>query len=186
MPYSGHLKKDWSAFSRYIDDYFFGLICLNRVTTSQSLFFTVPPCLDDSCDNSELNLDRCSCRIIGGTLDVTCGLPLTQFNDLGGDFDDETENVQDGNRKKRDNIYSDDIIYLYDDGEPKGNNFFTHRKRRSVNMQMSLENATEYCSKTILGTTAAKVCMEISGVNASTAIQSCAADLQVNCNANSY
>ena len=81
-------------------------------------------------------------------------------------------------RKKRDLVYSDDIIYLYDDEEPK-RNIPHERSRRAVNTKMSLENATEYCRNAILNTAAAKVCLEISGVNASSAIEACAADLQV-------
>ena len=157
------------------------------MTTSQSLFRTVPPCLDDTCENSELDRNRCSCGRLGGSFNVMCDLPIAQFNTINGDdFDDQTDNFQNANRKKREVIYSDDKIYLYDDGEQEGNNFFTRRKRRAVNTPMSLENATEYCTKTILSTNAAKACMEISGVNASTAIESCAADLQVRCNAYFY
>lgn len=150
--------------------------------TSESLFMTVPPCLDDSCENSELDLDRCRCVRDGGSFDVTCNLPIAQFNVINGEtFADETENVQNANRKKRDIIYSDEKIYLYDDGAAEDSVFFAHRKRRGVDMIMSLENATDYCRKSILDTKAAEVCLEISGVNASSAIQSCAADLQVGC-----
>ena len=83
--------------------------------------------------------------------------------------------------KKRDISYSDEKIYLYDDGEAEDSGFFAHRKRRGVDMIMSLENATDYCRKSILDTKAAEACLETSGVNASRAIQSCAADLQVGC-----
>lgn len=153
-----------------------------RVDPSESLFMTVPPCLDEACENSELDLDRCRCVRQGGSFDVTCGLSISQFNNIGDkNFVDETEKVENANRKKRDISYSDEKIYLYDDEEAEDSIFFIHRKRRAVDMIMSLENATEYCRKTILGTKAAEVCMEISGVNASSAIQSCAADLQVGC-----
>jgi len=143
---------------------------------------TVPPCLDDACENSELDLDRCRCVRQGGSFDVTCGLSIAQFNNIGGQgFQDNTENVENANRKKRDISYSDEKIYLYDDEEAEDGVFFAQRKRRAVAMIMSLENATDYCRKNILDTKAAEVCMEISGVNASSAIQSCAADLQVGC-----
>ena len=156
----------------------------NRVDSSESLFRTVPPCLDDACENSELELDRCRCVRDGGSFDVTCDLSIAQFNNINGEtFADETENVQNANRKKRDISYSDEKIYLYDDGEleAEASGFFAHRKRRGVDMIMSLENATDYCRKSILDTKAAEVCLETSGVNASRAIQSCAADLQVGC-----
>ena len=91
---------------------------------------------------------------------------------------DRTDTFETSNRKKRDLVYSDDIIYLYDDEEPEVS-LYQPRKKRAVNMKMSLANATDYCRKTILNTDAAKVCLELSGVNASSAIQSCAADLQV-------
>ena len=97
-------------------------------------------------------------------------------NEGNGDI---TEKVQEAKRAKRDIIYSDDIIYLYDDEEPKKRIDNNYRGRRAVNTKMSLENATEYCRKAILNTAAAKVCLEISGVNASNAIEACAADLQV-------
>ncbi|XP_020613167.1 sushi, nidogen and EGF-like domain-containing protein 1 [Orbicella faveolata] len=45
-----------------------------RVDPPKSLFRTVPPCLDDSCDNSELDLDRCRCVRQGGSFDVTCDI----------------------------------------------------------------------------------------------------------------
>ena len=92
--------------------------------------------------------------------------------------DDITEVVEQTGRKKRDLVYSDDIIYLYDDEEPK-KNIPHERSRRTVNTKMSLENATEYCRNAILNKAAAKVCLEISEVNASNAIKACAADLQV-------
>lgn len=101
-----------------------------------------------------------------------------QFNSVGGGGNDITGEVEENTRKKRDLVYSDDIIYLYDDEEPKIN--IPHeRSRRAVNTKMSLENATEYCRNAIMNTAAAKVCLEISGVNASNAIEACAADLQV-------
>ena len=153
---------------------------INRVDTSESLFRTVPPCLEDACEESELDLDRCRCVREGGSFDVTCDLSISQFNNIGGDnFGDETETIENGNRKKRDMSYSDDKIYLYDNEEADDSSFFTHRKRRAVDVLMSLENATDYCRKSIMGTKAAEVCMDISGVNASSAIQSCVADLQV-------
>lgn len=111
-------------------------------------------------------------------MSITCDLPLMQFNNVGGEGNDITGTVQQTGRKKRDLVYSDDIIYLYDDEEPK-RNIPHERSRRAVNTKMSLENATEYCRNAILNTAAAKVCLEISGVNASNAIEACAADLQV-------
>ena len=95
---------------------------------------------------------------------------------MGGQ--DMTAAAQGTRRKKRDLVYSDDIIYLYDDEEPK-RNIPHERSRRAVNTKMSLENATEYCRNAILNTAAAKVCLEISGVNASNTIEACAEDLQV-------
>ena len=152
------------------------------MNTAESLFRTVPPCLDDACENSELDLDRCRCVREGGSFDVTCNLSISQFNNIGDDtFNDDTENVENGNRKKREMSYSDEKIYLYDNEKAENSVSFAHRKRRAVDMIMSLKNATDYCRKTILNTKAAEVCMEISGVNASSAIRSCAADLQVGC-----
>jgi len=110
---------------------------------------------------------------------VTCDLDLMQFNGIGDSgFKDKTEDFQKSNREKRDLVYSDDIIYLYDDYEPE-ENIYLMRKKRALDSKMSLENATDYCEKTILNTAAAKVCLEVSGVDASNAIQSCAADLKV-------
>ena len=151
-----------------------------RVNKSQSLFETVPPCdAEPQCDNSELEMDRCKCTKDGGAMSIECNLTLAERNSInGGGFKAVTNNVQKSNRKKRDLIYSDDIIYLYDDHEPEGDIHLT-RMKRSANTKMSLENATAYCRKTLLNTAAAKVCLEISGVNASSAIHSCAADLLV-------
>ena len=117
-------------------------------------------------------------------MSITCGLPLVQFRNTNGQLEkdgneDITERVQRAGRAKRDIIYSDDTIYLYDDEEPKKIIYKNYRGRRAVNTKMSLENATEYCRNAILNTATAKVCLEISGVNASNAIESCAADLQV-------
>ena len=117
-------------------------------------------------------------------MSIKCGLPLMQFRNANGRLEKEgnediTGRVQEAKRAKRDIIYSDDIIYLYDDEEPKKRIYNDYRGRREVNTKMSLENATEYCRKAILNTAAAKVCLEISGVNASNAIEACAADLQV-------
>ena len=146
---------------------------------SKSLFHIVPPCVDEICRNAELNMDRCVCTKTGGAMSIRCNLELMQFNSINNHgFTDMTDEFENSNRKKRDLVYSDDIIYLYDDEEPEGN-MYQSRQKRAVNPKMSLENATEYCQKTILNTAAAKVCLEISGVNASNAIQSCAADLQV-------
>ena len=107
-----------------------------------------------------------------------------QFRNTNGKLDkngntDITKKVEGARKAKRDIIYSDDIIYLYDDEEPKKRVYNNYRGRRAVNTKMSLENATEYCRNAILNTATAKVCLEISGVNASNAIESCAADLQV-------
>lgn len=107
-----------------------------------------------------------------------------QFRNTNGKLDkngntDITKKVEGAQKVKRDIIYSDDIIYLYDDEEPKKRVYNNYRGRRAVNTKMSLENATEYCRNAILNTATAKVCLEISGVNASNAIESCAADLQV-------
>ena len=122
-------------------------------------------------------MDRCQCqKKSGNQISVTCNLPLMQFSSMGGE--DWTEEAVGAGRKKRDLANSDDIIYLYDDEEPK-RNIPHQRGRRAVNTKMSLENATEYCRNAILNTAAAKVCLEISGVNASNAIEACAADLQV-------
>ena len=123
-------------------------------------------------------MDRCLCKRKGnGQMSITCNLSLMQFQ--GGENGEEYSPPPGGRRrKKRDLVYSDDIIYLYDDEEPKRN--IPHkRSRRVVNTKMSLENATEYCRNAILNTAAAKVCLEISGVSAGNAIEACAADLQV-------
>ena len=101
------------------------------------------------------------------------------FNNLpGAVFTDRTDDYQNADRNKREAKYSDDVIYLYDD-ERTQHNPYPRRDKRAVQTKMSLENATEYCRKSILGTTAAKVCLQLPGVNATSAIQSCAADLQV-------
>ena len=124
-------------------------------------------------------MDRCQCQKKStGQMSITCNLTLMQFNSVGQKGVDITKTVDKTRRKKRDLVYSDDIIYLYDDEEPK-NNIPHDRSRRAVTTKMSLENATEYCRNAILNTAAAKVCLEISGVNASNAIEACAADLQV-------
>ena len=145
----------------------------------------MPDCTaDEACDNSEFESDHCQCEKIRGQMSIKCGLPLVQFRNTNGKLEKEgkediTGRVQGAGRAKRDIIYSDDIIYLYDDGEPKKRIYNNYRGRRAVNAKMSLENATEYCRNAILNTATAKVCLEISGVNASNAIESCAADLQV-------
>ena len=124
-------------------------------------------------------MDRCQCqRKSTSQMSITCNLTLMQFNSMGEKGGDITGTVDQARRKKRDLVYSDDIIYLYDDEEPK-NNIPHDRSRRAVNTKMSLENATEYCRNAILNKAAAKVCLEISEVNASNAIKACAADLQV-------
>ena len=154
-----------------------------RVNSSKSLFDTVPPCTDTTCENTELelNMDRCNCEKIGGVINVNCQLEIMQFNNMPGEFEDRTGATEEGNRKKRELVYSDDIIYVYDDEEP-GQNMYLPRSKRAVQTKMSLDNATEYCRKRILDTAAAKVCLELTGVNVSSAIQSCAADLQVSIN----
>ena len=152
---------------------------VNRVDKSKSLFHIVPPCVAKTCESSELDMDRCKCTKTGGSMSIKCNLKLMQFNGIGNQgFQDNTDRFQTSNRKKRDLVYSDDIIYLYDDHEPEQDIYLT-RKKRAVAVKMSLENATEYCRQIILNTAAAKACLEITGVNASSAIQSCAADLQV-------
>ena len=128
-------------------------------------------------------MDRCQCQWKNrpgktAQMSITCNHTLMQFNSVGEKGDDITEVVEQTGRKKRDLVYSDDIIYLYDDEEQK-KNIPHERSRRTVSAKMSLENAPEYCRKAILNTAAAKVCLEISGVNASNAIEACAADLQV-------
>lgn len=80
---------------------------------------------------------------------------------------------------KRGNTYTDDVIYFYDDIEPDLQSL-PSRKKRNVNVKLSLENATDYCTKSLLSTKAAQVCLELSNVNVSNAIAQCAADLQVN------
>ena len=116
-------------------------------------------------------------------MSIKCNLKLTEFNDMnGGEFTDETNQHENSNRKKRRLAYSDDIIYLYDDNEPNRGDSHLIRNRRAVHEKtekMSLKNATEYCRKTILNTAAAQICLETSGVDSSSAIKSCAADLQV-------
>ena len=152
-----------------------------RVDRRNSLFHIVPNCNEEACDDSQLEMDRCECqRERTGQMSITCNLTLRQFNSLGGEGNDITGEVEENSRKKRDLVYSDDISYLYDNEEPK-RNIPHQRSRRTVNTKMSLENATEYCQNAILNTAAAKVCLEISGVNASNAIEACAADLQVIC-----
>ena len=124
-------------------------------------------------------MDRCSCKKQGGALQIQCDLEIMSFNSMSGDFNDRTGDFQNANRKKRDLVYSDDIIYLYDDEKPAEHMHFSRRKRAAVQTKMSLENATEYCRKRILNTDAAKVCLEVTGINATGAIQACAEDLKV-------
>ena len=111
-------------------------------------------------------------------MSIHCNLQIMNFNNMPGAFTDRTKNVQAANRGKREEIYSDDIIYLYDNEKTEHNTYFTRRKRAALT-KMSLENATEYCRRSIMDTTAAKVCVGLTGVNATGAIQSCAEDLQV-------
>ena len=151
-----------------------------RVNKSQSLFYIVPQC-NGACQETEnqLNMDRCSCGLSRGVPNVTCNLQIMQFNGISNNgFRDETKDLDNANRKKRDLIYSDDVIYLYDN-EKSDQTVHHKRTKRAVPFGMSPENATEYCRKRILGITATKVCLKLTGVNASNAIQSCAADLQV-------
>ena len=151
----------------------------DRVDRTNSLFHIVPDCTEEACDTEQLDMDRCQCQWKPtGQLSIKCNLPLMQFNSVGEKGDDITGVVEKIRRKKRDLVYSDDIIYLYDDEEPK-RNIHNERSRRAVNTKMSLENATEYCRNAIMNSAAAKVCLEISGVNSSNAIEACAADLQV-------
>lgn len=123
-------------------------------------------------------MDRCNCNKQGGALQIECNLEIMRFNNMPGDFNDRTGDIQNANRKKRELVYSDDIIYLYDDEKPAEHMHFSRRKR-AVQTKMSLENATEYCRKRILDTDAAKVCLEVTGINATDAIQACAEDLKV-------
>jgi len=102
-----------------------------------------------------------------------------QFNNMPGNFNDRTEIIQKGNRKKRDLSYSDDIIYLHDDEKPVEDMHFSRRRRAAMGTKMSLQNATEYCQKRILDTDAAKVCLEVTGINATNAIQARAEDLKL-------
>lgn len=97
---------------------------------------------------------------------------------MPGNFNDRTGDILKANRNKRELVYSDDIIYLYDDEKPAENMHFSRRKR-AVQTKMSLANATKYCRKRILDTDAAKVCLEVTGINATSAIQACAEDLKV-------
>lgn len=159
------------------------LLCylFHRVDASKSLFRTVPACTDKSCEDTELelNMDRCKCNKHGGAMQVKCNLEIMKFNGMpGATFKDRTTDAQNANRNKREIIYSDDIIYLYDN-EKTEHNMYSKRGKRAVQTQMSLENATEYCRKSILDTAAAKVCLEVTGVNATSAIQACAEDLKV-------
>ena len=146
-----------------------------------SLFHTVPLCNDPQCDGSVFNMDFCTCKKeTSGQMKVECGQEIAQpqivpenppLTDVP-----QTKINQNG---KRGVTYTDDIIYLYDDIEPDLPSL-PPRKRRNVNVKMSLENATEYCRKSLLSTKAAQVCLELSNVNISSAITQCAADLQVN------
>ena len=123
-------------------------------------------------------MDRCACTKNGGAISIACNFTLTKREEINGQgFKPITQNAADSSRKKRELIYSDDVIYLYDDYE--GGFHPATRTKRSLNTKMSLENATAYCKETLLNTAAAKICLEIPGVNASSAIHSCAADLQV-------
>ena len=124
-------------------------------------------------------MDRCNCNKQSGDLKIKCNLEIMNFNNIPGNFDDRTGEIENGNRKKRELIYSDDIIYLYEDEKPAEHMHFSRRKPASVQTKMSLENATEYCRKRILDTDAAKVCLKVTGVNATGAIQGCAEDLKV-------
>ncbi len=114
-------------------------------------------------------------------MDITCKQNIAQLNQAPQNppfHNAPGVPNQTGDKKRRDVAYSDDVIYLYDDFESEFSTL-PPRKRRAANVKMSLENATEYCRKTILNTKAARVCLEISNVNVSSAIKQCAADLQV-------
>ncbi|XP_022787242.1 von Willebrand factor D and EGF domain-containing protein-like [Stylophora pistillata] len=154
-----------------------------RVNKSTSLFNVVPPCNDAMCDSTEsqLNMDRCTCQknSLGDDINVNCSLEIMSFNGLpGSEYEDRTNAAEDAARKKRDLAYSDDIIYLYDN-EKSSPSVFRKREKRAIHTDLSLENATEYCRKRVLETTAAKICVELTGVNASSAIEACAADLHL-------
>jgi len=124
-------------------------------------------------------MDRCNCSKQGGALQIKCGLEIMQFYSMPGNFKDRTRDIQNATRKERELVYSDDIIYLYDDEKPAEHMHFSRRKRAAMQTKMSTENATEYCRKRILDTDAAKVCLEVTGINATSAIKACAEDLKV-------
>ena len=110
---------------------------------------------------------------------IKCNLEIMKFNGMpGATFKDRTTDIQNANRNRREVMYSDDIIYLYDD-EKTEHNTYSRRGKRAVQTKMSLENATDYCRRSILDTDAAKVCLEVTGVNATSAINACAEDLKV-------
>ena len=152
-----------------------------RVDKSTSLFHNVPSCNSTTCDGSVFDMDFCTCKKKSGGMDISCGQNVAQTQNAAQNppFHNAPNVKQNTNQGKREATYSDDVIYLYDNFEPEFSTL-PPRKRRTVNFKMSLENATEYCRKTILNTKAAQVCLELSSVNVSSAIKQCAADLQVN------
>ncbi|PFX18968.1 Neurogenic locus Notch protein [Stylophora pistillata] len=152
-----------------------------RVNRSESLFHKVPNCNDPTCDGSVFDMDFCTCKLNKDTnvMQIDCEQDVAQPQTVN-------ENpalvpVPQGKinqNGKRGNTYTDDVIYFYDDIEPDLQSL-PPRKKRNVNVKLSLENATEYCTKSLLSTKAAQVCLELSNVNVSNAIAQCAADLQI-------
>lgn len=127
-------------------------------------------------------MDFCKCELIGDNAElmkISCNQNIAQPQPTNDN--PPLQPVPQGKinqNGKREITYTDDIIYFYDDIEPDLPSL-PPRKKRSVNVKMSLENATEYCTKSLLSTKAAQVCLELSNVNVSNAITQCAADLQV-------
>ena len=150
------------------------------MSNSESLFNTVPVCNDPECDGSVFDMDFCTCETSGGVLNVNCGQNIAQpqMAPENPPFTLVPNTKVNGGTRKRGTVYSDDVIYLYDNIEPDVS-ILPSRKRRNVNIKMSLKNATDYCENYLINTNAARVCLEISNVNVSSAIGQCAADLQV-------
>ena len=137
-------------------------------------------CNDPQCDGSIFDQEFCTCTETSGVMDVWCNQSLSQPTQTNQNPPYESvpqANLGDDGGK-RDVEYSDDVIYHYDNIETPIS-FNSPRKKRDVNFKMSLENATDYCEKTLLSVDAVRVCIELPNVNVSGIIRQCASDLQV-------
>ena len=137
-------------------------------------------CNDVQCDGSIFDQEFCTCTETSGVMDVRCSQSVSQPTETNQKppFKPAPQGNLNNNEGKRDVEYSDDVIYRYDNIETPIS-FNSLRKKRDVNFKMSLENATDYCEKTLLNIDAVRVCIELPNVNVSGIIRQCASDLQV-------